>query len=127
VSRIERKGLKIIAMKLMHMSKELAEKQYEEHRGKEFYESLLAYMTSGPVLSMVLKGADAVAALRQLCGATNPAQASPGTIRGDFAQITRKNIIHASDSPESAAREIGLFFSKEELCEYEDTHDIWLF
>ena len=119
------KGFKIIGMKLVHMDRTLAEKQYEEHIGRDFYEPLISYSTSGPVIVMVLERPDAVAALRRMAGPTLVDSALPGTIRGDFAVSTRKNIIHASDSKKSAEREIGLFFKDEEIHIYEDCNEKW--
>lgn len=110
VSRIERVGLKIERMELGMVTLEQAEGNYGEHKGKPFYEGLIAYITSGPVVKMVVSGENAVATMRKLMGATNPADAAPGTIRGDFGLIVDENVIHGSDSPESAEREIGVFF-----------------
>lgn len=125
LSRIEKKGFNIIGMKLLTISKETAEKQYSEHKGKDFYEPLMDYMTAAPSIVMVLERENAIAALRQIAGKTNPDEAAPGTLRGDFAVITRRNILHASDSPESAKREAALFFSPEELFPYEDGNARW--
>jgi nucleoside-diphosphate kinase len=119
VSRIERKGLTIAAMKLMQVTKEQAEKIYEVHRGKNFYESLIEHITSGPILAMVLEGPNAVSILRNMIGKTNPAEAQPGTIRGDYALNLPKNIIHAADSPENAKKEIKVLFKPEEIIHYE--------
>ncbi|MCD6123157.1 MAG: nucleoside-diphosphate kinase [Spirochaetales bacterium] len=126
IKRFERCCLKIVAVKLMQISKELAEKHYAEHRGKDFYPSLIEYITSGPVVVMILQGTHAVKVIRKIAGATNPLEALPGTIRGDFALITQKNVIHASDSPESAAREISLFFKEEEIFDYELPNAKWV-
>ena len=126
LSRIERKGLKLVAMKMIQMDQELCEKQYQEHEGKPFYKDLVSYMQSGPVVTMVIDGENAISYMRSLAGATNPKDAAAGTIRGDFAVITQNNIIHASDSPESAAREIDLFFTPEEIHEYEDPNAGWI-
>ncbi|TVQ95880.1 MAG: nucleoside-diphosphate kinase [Spirochaetaceae bacterium] len=126
LSRIERKGLKIIALKMMRIPQQQCETHYTEHRDKPFFSSLVSYMTSGPVVAMVIEGENAIAYVRQLCGATNPANAAPGTIRGDFGLVTQNNIIHASDSPESAAREIALFFDPSEVLKYEDGNQSWL-
>lgn len=127
IARVEDRGLKICAMKLMKIPRELAERHYEEHKGKEFYGPLLDYITSGPVLCMVLEGENAVAAARAMMGKTNPQDASPGTIRGDFAQVTGRNIVHGSDSSESAKREIKLFFNDYEIQKYEKIDEAWLF
>jgi nucleoside-diphosphate kinase len=126
ISRIERKGLRIIALKMIHISKELAETHYAEHRGKDFYDPLVSFICSGPSLAMVVEGESAIARVRALCGATNADVALPGTIRGDYAMHTRLNIIHASDSPDSASREIGLFFRDAEICPWNDGNDVWI-
>lgn len=118
ISRFEKKKLKIIAMKMLTLSKEMAEKHYAEHKGKDFYEPLISFITSGPVIAFVLKGPEVISIVRKLVGATNPRDAEPGTIRGDHALLTTFNIIHASDSRESAGREIGLFFDSEEIQSY---------
>jgi len=125
LSRLEKKGFNIVAMKQLTVSAELAERHYGEHKGKEFYEPLMNYMTSGPSIAMVLERENAIATLRQICGATNPDDATPGTIRGDFAVITRRNIVHASDSVESANREIALFFNDNEIFPFEDGNGKW--
>jgi nucleoside-diphosphate kinase len=127
VQRFEDRGLKICAVKMMKIPKELAERHYEEHKGKGFYESLLSYITSGPVVCMVLEGENAVAGVRAMMGKTNPQDADPGTIRGDFSQVTGRNIVHGSDSSESAKREINLFFNDYELQKYEKADEAWLF
>ncbi len=119
ISRIERKGLNIIGLKLVSLSREDASKLYEMHKGKLFYGPLIDHVTSGPVVVMVVEGPNAVLIVRGIVGGTNPLEAQPGTIRGDFALITRKNIIHAADSLENASREMNIFFSKDELVEYE--------
>ncbi len=110
VQRFENTGLKIERMELGTLSAEQAAANYAEHEGKPFYEGLISYITSGPVVKMVLSGPEAVAVCRKLMGATNPKEAAPGTIRGDFGLIMDANVVHGSDSPESAAREIGIFF-----------------
>jgi nucleoside-diphosphate kinase len=127
VQRFEDRGLKICAMKMMKIPKELAERHYEEHKGKGFYEPLLSYITSGPVVCIVLEGENAVAGVRSMMGKTNPQDAAPGTIRGDFSQVTGRNIVHGSDSSESAKREIKLFFNDYELQKYEKADETWLF
>jgi nucleoside-diphosphate kinase len=127
LQRFEDRGLKITAMKMMRIPRELAERHYEEHKGKGFYEPLLAYITSGPVVCMVLEGENAVAALRTMMGKTNPQDAAPGTIRGDYSQVTGRNIVHGSDSAESAKREINLFFNDYEVHRYEKIDQPWLF
>jgi nucleoside-diphosphate kinase len=110
IARFERKGLRLVAMQLMTMSRELAGRHYAEHEGKPFYDELVTFITSGPLVAMVLEGEQAVAAARQVIGATNPLEASTGSIRGDYAIAVGQNMVHGSDSPESAAREVGLFF-----------------
>jgi len=127
ISRFERKGLKLIGMKLMQISKELAAEHYGEHQGKPFYSELIDFITSGPVVAMVWEGQNAIAIVRNLMGKTNPAEAAPGTIRGDFAVFTGNNVVHGSDSPESAEREINLFFTADELIAYEKAGDSWLY
>jgi len=126
LTRLERKGLKLIAMKLMQIPRPLCEKHYEEHKGKSFYNDLVDYMTSGPVICMVVAGENAIKFVRALAGATNPQDAAVGTIRGDYAMITQNNVIHASDSPETARREIDLFFEQDEIVEYEDGNGAWI-
>ena len=111
ISRIERKGLDVVALELRKVERELAEQHYAEHDGKPFFESLLEFITSGPVLAAVVEGPRAIAAFRQLAGGTDPVEkATPGTLRGDFALETQYNLVHGSDSPESAEREISLWF-----------------
>ena len=110
IARFERKGLRLVAMKLMTMSRGLAAQHYAEHEGKGFYEELVTFITSGPLVAMVLEGEQAVVAARQVIGATNPLEATTGSIRGDFAIEVGQNMVHGSDSPESAAREVALFF-----------------
>jgi len=110
IARFERKGLRLVALTLMTMSRELAAEHYAEHEGKGFYEELVTFITSGPLVAMVLEGEQAVVAARQLIGATDPLQATTGSIRGDFAIEVGQNMVHGSDSPESAAREVALFF-----------------
>ncbi len=110
LARFERKGLKIVALREMTLSRELAERHYAEHAERPFFGELVDFITSGPLVASVLEGVDAVAAARQLIGATNPLEAAPGTIRGDFAIEMGTNMVHGSDSPESAAREAALFF-----------------
>jgi nucleoside-diphosphate kinase len=127
ITRFEKKGLKLVAAKLTVISKDVAENHYGEHKGKKFFDSLIAYITSGPVLAMVWEGDNAIAVSRTLVGATNPQNAAPGTIRGDLALVTGLNLIHGSDSPESAAREIKIFFKPEELISYDRTADAWIY
>lgn len=110
IARFERKGLRLQGLKQMTMTRELAERHYAEHEGKPFYEELVSFITSGPLVAMVLEGEQAVDAARQVIGATNPLEASPGSIRGDYAIEVGQNMVHGSDSAESARREVGLFF-----------------
>ncbi len=110
IARFERKGLRLVALKLMTMSPELAREHYAEHEGKPFFEELVSFITSGPLVAMVLEGEQAIEAARQVIGATNPLQATTGSIRGDYAIAVGQNMVHGSDGPESAAREVGLFF-----------------
>lgn len=110
ISRFERKSLEVEAIKMIQVPEELAKKHYAEHEGKGFFKDLIAFITSGPVLVMVIKGENAVAAVRQINGATDPLKAVPGSIRGDFATSIDENVVHASDAPETAEREIGLWF-----------------
>jgi nucleoside-diphosphate kinase len=110
IARFERKGLRIVALKHMTMPVELAERHYAEHASKPFFGELVQFITSGPLVAMVLEGTDAVKAARQVIGATDPLQAAPGSIRGDFAIEMGQNMVHGSDSPQSAQREAGLFF-----------------
>jgi nucleoside-diphosphate kinase len=110
IARFERKGLRPIALRVMTVSRELAERHYAEHAERPFFGELVDFITSGPLVAIVLEGDSAVLAARQLIGATNPLEAAPGSIRGDFATQTGQNLVHGSDSQESAAREIGIFF-----------------
>ena len=110
IARFERKGLTIVALKHMTVTEDLAKQHYAEHEGKPFFGELVSFITSGPIVAMVLEGRDAITAARQVIGATNPLEASPGSIRGDFAIEVGQNMVHGSDSPESGAREAGLFF-----------------
>ena len=110
ISRFERKGLRLASLKQMTMTRELAERHYAEHEGKPFFEELVTFITSGPLVAMVLEGESVVQAARQVIGATNPLEASPGSIRGDLAISVGQNMVHGSDSPESGQREVGLFF-----------------
>lgn len=118
ISRIEEKGLKIIGMKLLRISREEAERQYADHRRKPFFKPLIDYTTSGPVVAMVVEAEHAVKVTRRLIGATDPEEALPGTIRGDFALEVLKNVIHSSDSAENALREYRIYFTEEEFIHY---------
>ncbi|HTW55865.1 MAG TPA: nucleoside-diphosphate kinase [Thermoplasmata archaeon] len=121
LTRFERKGLKVLAMKTLAITPETAQRHYAEHEGKPFYPALMQHITSGPVVAIVLEGRSAIPVVRLLTGATNPQTAAPGTVRGDFALGITANLVHASDSPESAARELPLYFAPEELLSYSRT------
>lgn len=128
IARIERKGFKLVGMKFMLVSKELAEKHYGEHKGKKFFDGLISYITSTPIVAMVWEGKDVIATMRKIMGATNPLSADVGTIRGDFGIDLGRNIIHGSDSPESAKREISLFFNQDELVDgWARSTDEWIY
>jgi nucleoside-diphosphate kinase len=118
LGRFERRGLKIMAVKMMVIDRDLAEKHYGEHSEKPFFKDLVDYITSGPVLATVIEGEECISLIRRMVGATNPQEADLGTIRGDYAIDTGRNIIHASDSATSAVREISLFFEESDICEY---------
>ncbi len=126
ISRFEDKGLAIVAAKLMRISPELAARHYEAHQGKPFYDGLVSFMTSSPVVAMAVRGDNAIAICRRLMGATKSAEAEPGTIRGDFGLTTGYNLVHGADSPEAADRELGLFFKPEEILDYDRTLERWL-
>lgn len=126
IARFEAKGAKLIGMKLMQVDRALAEEHYAEHRGKGFFEPTVQYIISSPVVAMVWEGKNVIALARTLMGATNPANADPGSIRGSYALDISRNIIHGSDSPTSAEREIGLYFKPEELVEYSKAGTEWL-
>ena len=127
LSRLERRGLRIAALRLFQMDEAMARRHYGEHEGKPFYEGLISYITACPIIAVVLEGSDAVEVGRKTIGATNPGEAAPGTIRGDLALETGRNLIHGSDSLESAKREIALFFREDELHSYARDVDRWLF
>ena len=124
--RFEQKGLRLAALKLVHPSRELAEKHYAVHKGKPFYESLLQFLTGGPTVAMVWEGREAVAVARTLIGATDGTKAPPATIRGDFALSVQNNLVHGSDSPENAAAEVALWFKPEELVRYQPVDNAWI-
>lgn len=126
INRLERKGLKLVGLKMMQISPELAAKHYAEHKEKPFFGDLCSYITSAPVVAMVWEGDDCVTLVRKVVGATKPSEALPGTIRGDFCAHTNYNVIHASDSDESADREIGLFFSEDEIFDWKDNNSEWI-
>jgi nucleoside-diphosphate kinase len=127
LQRIEEKGFKIVAMKLTLMPVEKAKEHYAEHVGKKFYQDLVDFITSGPSVSLVVEGRGAVAAMRKMNGATNPVDAVPGTIRGDYGIETGRNVVHGSDSAESAAREIALHFNADELVTFKRIDEEWLY
>ncbi len=126
IGRFERKGLRLVGLKLVQASRELAEKHYAVHKGKPFYESLLSFLTSGPTIAMVWEGREAVIVGRNLMGITDGAKSPPGTIRGDFAISVQNNLVHGSDSPENAAIEIGLWFTAGELVNFECVDMKWI-
>jgi nucleoside-diphosphate kinase len=126
VGRFEGRGLKVVAMKMVRVPRSLGETYYAEHKGKPFFEPLMSYITAGPVVAMVLEGDGAVAAVRRMMGKTNSAEAEPGTIRGDLALTIGRNLIHGSDSLESAKREIPLFFKADEVQSYTRVDEAWL-
>ena len=127
ISRLERRGLRLVAAKFMQVQPELAEIHYAVHKGKPFYDGLITYITSAPVMAMVWEGSQAVAAVRQTMGATRPVEALPGTIRHDFALEVSRNITHASDSPQNGELEISLWFKPEELVSWGREVDRWIF
>ncbi|HHH77708.1 MAG TPA: nucleoside-diphosphate kinase [Thermoplasmatales archaeon] len=126
IRRFEKEGLKIVAAKFMMVPEELAEKHYAVHKGKDFYDGLMGHITSGPVLALVFEGNNVVERVRRMVGNTDPNEAMAGTIRGDYAQSIRKNIVHASDSPETAEHEISLWFNPDELVSYKMSDEEWL-
>jgi nucleoside-diphosphate kinase len=126
IARFERRGLKIVGLRLMQIDRPLAERHYAVHKGKPFYDGLIAYVTSGPVAVMAFEGPDAIAVVRRAIGSTKSNEAAPGTIRGDFALTVGRNIVHASDAPETARFELELYFA-DELLQYEKASDAWVF
>ncbi|BAJ63897.1 nucleoside-diphosphate kinase [Anaerolinea thermophila] len=127
IARLERRGLKLVGAKFLHVSRKLAEEHYAVHKGKPFYEGLINYITSAPVMAMVWEGPNAVAVVRQTMGATRPYEAAPGTIRHDFGLTVSRNLTHASDSVENAIAEITLWFKPEELVSWGRDTDRWIF
>lgn len=127
ITRFERRGLRIAALKLIHIDEPLARRHYAIHEGKPFYEPLIRYITSSPVAVMVLEGNDAIEIVRRTMGATNPAEAAPGTIRADLGLEIGRNLVHGSDGPETAAFEVPLFFTEEEILSYGRDADRWIF
>jgi nucleoside-diphosphate kinase len=126
IGRFERRGLHPVGLKLMDVTTAVAERHYEEHRDRPFFAGLVAFITSSPVVAMVWEGPGAVALVRSMMGATNPASSAPGTIRGDLAVSLAMNVIHGSDSAASAAREVGIFFSEDELITWESSPAVWV-
>jgi len=127
ISRLERRGLKIVGIRMMKVPRALATKHYAEHKGKPFFDGLVEYITSSPIIAAVLEGPGAIAALRQTMGKTNPLQAETGSIRADFALQTGRNLTHGSDSPASARREIALFFGDMQLTSWKRDADAWIY
>ena len=125
ITRFEERGLKIVALKFMKVPPELAQEHYKEHVEKPFYQTLISFITSGPVLAMVVEGDDAIDQARKMMGTTDPKKAAPGTIRGDYGLYVTKNVVHGSDGPESSKREIALFFSEDEIVDYHLDRDKW--
>jgi nucleoside-diphosphate kinase len=126
ITRFERRGLHLVALKLMRVDRDLAERHYAEHTGKPFFDGLVAFITSAPVVAMVWEGADAVAQVRAMMGATNPTAAAPGSIRGDLAVNIGNNVVHGSDSPGRGAEEVALFFTPDELIEWNAVDSAWV-
>ena len=126
LARLERRGLRFAAMKLMQITPELASRHYAIHKGKPFFEGLIEFITSGPVVVAVIEGRDAINIVRKTMGATNPAEAEPGTVRADFGLEIGRNLVHGSDGPDTAAYEIPLFFAKDEILDYERAVDGWI-
>ena len=126
IDRYEQRGLRIVGLKLVHVDRVMAEEHYAVHRERAFFAGLVDFITSGPLVAMVVEGLNAVAVCRTINGATRPYEAAPGTIRGDLALETGMNLVHASDSPETAAQEIGLWFAPDELVDYRRGIDAWI-
>jgi nucleoside-diphosphate kinase len=127
ISRLESRGLRIVGVRLLQVDEALAKRHYGEHEGKPFYDGLIEYITSSPIIAAVLEGTRAIEVVRKTMGATNPAEAEPGTIRGDLSVELGRNLIHGSDGPDSAAREIALFFDETQLFDYTRDVDRWIF
>ncbi len=127
ISRIEDRGLRITALKMMQIEREMAEEHYAEHEGKDFYGPLLEYITSGPVVAMAVKGKSSISMIRDMVGSTDPADADPGTIRGDYGIEIGRNIVHAADSEESAERELDIFFDEEDYQTYSRVEEKWIY
>ncbi len=127
LARFDRRGYRLLALKLLQPTTAQAEEHYGVHKGKFFYEDLVKHLTSGPVIAMVLEGPEAITAVRKMVGATRPPEAEAGTIRGDFGQAGLRNLVHASDAPETAAAEMAIYFDEGELVESERAVDRWIF
>ncbi|MCL6451379.1 MAG: nucleoside-diphosphate kinase [Acetobacteraceae bacterium] len=127
LSRLERRGLKLVGLKMLRLGREMAERHYAEHRGKPFFEGLVGFITSGPLVAAVFEGAGAVAAVRQMMGATDPLQAAPGTLRGDLGLAIGRNVVHGSATPADAEREVALFFGPSELVDYRLDLEAWIY
>lgn len=127
ISRLERRGLKLVAMKFMQISEEMAKQHYGEHEGKPFFDGLISFITSAPVVAMVWEGGGAIATVRTTMGATKPSESTPGSIRGDFGLDVGRNIIHGSANAEDAAKEVNLFFDASEIISWERAADPWIF
>jgi len=127
IARLERRGLRLVGARFLHVSQELAETHYAIHQGKPFYDGLIAYITSAPVMAMVWEGTNAIAAVRQTMGATRPTEAAPGSVRHDFALEVGRNLTHASDSVENGQEEVSLWFTDQELVSWERAIDPWVF
>ncbi len=126
ITRLEQRGLKVVAMKMLQVSQHLAREHYAIHKGKPFFEPLIAYITSAPVVAMIMEGPNAIEAARATMGATNPVNASPGTIRADYAMEVGRNLVHSSDGPETAVAEIALWFDAQEIIDYQRDVDNWI-
>ena len=126
IGRIENKGLKIVGLKMMRVTPELSKQHYAEHVEKPFYPDLEGFITAAPVIAIAVEGPEAIGVMRTLIGSTNGREAAPGTIRGDYGSSRQMNLIHGSDGPEAAARELGIYFADGEICEFEGTIDGWL-
>ena len=127
LARFERRGYRVVALKMLQADRELAERHYEVHKGKFFFEGLVQHLTSGPVVAMILEGENVIQAVRTMVGSTIPNQAAAGTIRGDLAVAGLRNLVHASDAPESAGHEMSLYFEDVEVSEYQRDMDRWVF
>jgi nucleoside-diphosphate kinase len=127
ISRLEKAGLKIIAIKILKVTQEQAERHYAIHKGKTFYDGLIKFITSSPVLAMIVEGRNAIKHTRRLVGVTNPSEATPGSIRGDFALEIGRNVVHAGDSAENALKEYRIYFEEKEIVNYQRIDEIWLY